>query len=304
MAALLDGRALAGEMQGQVATDVARLAGEGTDLTLFALQVGDDPGTRAYGRVLRRACREVGMGFEGKELPGETSQSALLDEIEGLNAERNAHGILVHRPLPRHLDPHAVSEAVAPDKDVDGLHPFNLGRLLTGQPGLVPATPQAVRELLLGFGHPPQGKHTVVIGRSDIVGKPLAALLMQKDPGADATVTLAHSHTTDLRRHTRAADIVVVAVGRPAFLRGDMIRPGAVVIDVGINSVPNPARPGTRKLVGDVAFEEVAAVAGAISPVPGGVGPVTVAAMLRNTVQAHGWRQTRREGPSAARETF
>lgn len=293
MAQLLDGRALAGEIQGEVATDVARLAEEGTALTLFAIQVGDDPGTRAYGRILGRACRDVGMAFRVRELPEETAQPALLGEIAILNADPNAHGILVHRPLPTTLDSYAVAEAVDPIKDVDGLHPVNLGRLLTGQPTLAPATPLAVQELLLRFGHAPGGKHLVAVGRSDIVGKPLAALLMQKNPKADATVTLAHSQTKDLSRHTQAADIVVVAVGRAAFLRDDMVRPGTVVVDVGINSIPDPDRPGKHKLVGDVAFDEVAAIAGAVSPVPGGVGPVTVAVLLRNTIQAYRWGQGR-----------
>ncbi len=286
MAEILDGRALAHEIQGEVATEVARLADEGTVLTLVALQVGDDPGTRAYGRVLARASREVGIRFEAQELPEETPQAVLLRELEARNRDPEVHGVLVHRPLRSHLDPYVVSEAVAPNKDVDGLHPLNLGKLLTGQPGIIPATPLAVRDLLVHFGHAPLGKHVVVVGRSDIVGRPLAALLMQKNPAANATVTVAHSQTQGLDRHTRAADIVVVAVGRPGFLRKDMVRPGAVVVDVGINSVPNPERPGRRRLVGDVAFAEVEAVAGAVSPVPGGVGPVTVAALLRNTVVA------------------
>lgn len=286
MAELLDGRDLAHTIQGEVATAVERLADGGTALTLVALQVGDDPGTHAYGRVLARACREVGLQFEARGLPDGTTQSVLIREIQALNDDPRVHGILVHRPLPSPLDPYRVSEAVAPNKDVDGLHPLNLGRMFTAQPGLVPATPVAVRDLLLHYGHAPRGKHVAVVGRSDIVGRPLAVLLMQKDPKSDATVTVAHSRTENLDRHTQAADIVVVAVGRPGFLRRDMIRRGAVVVDVGINSVPDPQRPGRRRLVGDVAFEEVEAVAGAVSPVPGGVGPVTVAALLRNTVKA------------------
>ena len=286
MAQLLDGRDLAHTIQGEVSTVVERLADRGTALTLVALQVGDDPGTRAYGRVLARASREVGLQFEARGLSEGTTQSVLTREIQALNDDPGVHGILVHRPLAPHLDPYRVSEAVTPNKDVDGLHPLNLGKLLTGQPGLVPATPVAVRDLLLHHGHPPRGKHVVVVGRSAIVGRPLAALLMQKDSRANATVTVAHSRTANLDRHTRAADIVVVAVGQAGFLRKDMIHPGAVVVDVGINSVPDPERPGKRRLVGDVAFDEVEAVAGAVSPVPGGVGPVTVAALLRNTVEA------------------
>ncbi|MEE9173406.1 MAG: bifunctional 5,10-methylenetetrahydrofolate dehydrogenase/5,10-methenyltetrahydrofolate cyclohydrolase [Thermoplasmata archaeon] len=286
MAEILDGRVLAHEIQGEVATEVARLADEGTVLTLVALQVGEDPGTRAYGRVLARASHEVGIRFEAQGLPEKTPQAVLLRALEARNRDPEVHGILVHRPLRSHLDPYVVSEAVAPNKDVDGLHPLNLGKLLTGQPGIIPATPLAVRDLLVHFGHAPLGKHVVVVGRSDIVGRPLAALLMQKNPESNATVTVAHSQTKSLGRHTRAADIVVVAVGRPGFLRKDMVRPGAVVVDVGINSVPDPERSGRRRLVGDVAFAEVEAVAGAVSPVPGGVGPVTVAALLRNTVEA------------------
>lgn len=295
MAEILDGRAVSAQIRSEVSAGVKKLAAEGEHLGLTAVRVGEDPGAMAYGRTLRRASREVGIRYEFEGLPRGTSRSALRRKIEELNQDAHVHGVLVQEPLPEGLDPRAAWEAIAPEKDVDGLHPLNLGRLLAGRPRLIPATPKAVQELLLRSGHPPRGKHVVIVGRGEVVGKPLAALLVQKNPEADATVTICHSHTTDLQRHTRAADILVVAVGRPEFLGREMVQEGAVVVDVGINSVPDPGRPGSRKLVGDVAFNEVAPLARAISPVPGGVGPVTVAVLLRNALE--GYRlQTR--GPS------
>lgn len=296
MAELIDGQVIAVEIRGEVAATVARLSGEGVHLHLAVVYVGEDPGARSYRRILRRASEEVGMGFSAHPVPEEGGRTTLREVVGGLNVDPGVHGVLVQQPLPVSFDSREIADAVSPEKDVDGLHPINLGRLLSGRPGIIPATPLAIRELLTRSGHPPEGKHVVVIGRSNIVGKPLAALLMQKEVGADATVTIAHSHTSDLKSHTLTADILVVAVGKPGFLGKELVRAGTVVVDVGINSVPNPSKPGAWKLVGDVDFEEVASVAGAITPVPGGVGPVTVALLLRNVLQAYGWQSGRSGG--------
>lgn len=284
MATLIDGRALAADLRREVAEDVEALASEGVALGLAAVLVGEDPAARAYLRTKERACKGVGIRSRVVELPGDAPLAAVRGAIEALNDDPAVHGILVEQPLPPYLDAGPILEALDPRKDVDGLHPLNLGRLLAGCPTLVPATPLGVQELLLRSGHPPEGRDVVIVGRSEIVGKPLAALLVQKGPGGNATVTVCHSRTADLARHTRRGDIVVVAVGRPGFLRGDMVRPGAVVVDVGINLVEAP--DGGTRLVGDVAAEEVADVAAALTPVPGGVGPMTVAALLRNVVAA------------------
>lgn len=284
MAKVIDGRTLARAVREEVARETRPLAEEGTPLGLVALHVGQDPGAQAYLRTKRRGCEEVGIRFRAVSLPEDASEGEVWAALDTLNGDGDVHGIVVEQPLPGGLDASRLAEAVAPGKDVDGLHPLNLGRLLAGRPTLVPATPLGVRELLVRSGHPPDGRHVVVVGRSGVVGRPLAALLLRKGPGADATVTVCHSRTPDVAAHTRRADVVVVAVGRAAFLRREMVRPGAVVVDVGINSVEGP--DGTTRLVGDVAYEEVAEVAGAITPVPGGVGPVTTAMLLRNVVTA------------------
>jgi methylenetetrahydrofolate dehydrogenase (NADP+)/methenyltetrahydrofolate cyclohydrolase len=286
MAEIIDGKAIAADIRAEVSREVADLTRHGVKLGLAAVLVGDDPASRIYVRTKRRACGEVGIHSEVVELPGSVSEEDLLRRIEELNEDPRFHGILVQKPLPEHLSEEEVFEAVDPAKDVDGFHPRNLGRLLSGSPVFVPATPLGIQELLLRSHHPPDGKHVVIVGRSNIVGKPLAALLMQKAPGANATVTVCHSRTKALEEHTSRADILVAAIGSPAFIRGEMVKEGAVVIDVGINRVKDPSKPKGYRIVGDVDFEEVSRVAAAITPVPGGVGPMTVAMLLRNTVTA------------------
>jgi methylenetetrahydrofolate dehydrogenase (NADP+)/methenyltetrahydrofolate cyclohydrolase len=284
-ARLLDGARLAAEIRREVAEEVHRFRGvHGFPPGLAALLIGDNPASALYVRNKERACREVGMDAQTFSLPASTPLGEVLDLIHRLNGDRRFHGILVQLPLPPHLDERRVLEAVDPAKDVDGLHPYNVGLLLLGRPRFVPCTPAGVRELLLRNGYSPEGRHVVICGRSQIVGKPLAALLVQKAKGANATITLCHTGTVDLPALTRQADILVAAVGQPRFITASMVKPGAVVVDVGINRLPSPT--GRTVLVGDVAFEEVAEKAAAITPVPGGVGPMTVAMLLVNTLKA------------------
>lgn len=286
MAEVIDGKAIAAEVRAEIRDEVAELKGRGVGLGLAAVLVGRDPASSIYVETKRRASAEVGIGSEVVKLPTSVTQEELLEKIYVLNEDPRFNGILVQRPLPDHISEADVLEAVDPGKDVDGFHPRNLGRLLAGSPSFVPATPLGIRELLLRSGHPPDGKGVVIVGRSNIVGKPLAALLMQKSRGANATVTVCHSSTMRLEDYTRRADILVVAAGRPQMVGSDMVREGAVVVDVGINRVEDPARRRGYRIVGDVDFEGVSRVAGAITPVPGGVGPMTVAMLLRNTVVA------------------
>ncbi len=286
MAKVIDGKAIAAEVRGEVRDDVAQLRRRGVGLGLAAVLVGEDPASSIYVDTKRRASAEVGVESEVVRFPSTVTQEELLERIHLLNEDPRFNGILVQRPLPSHISESEVLEAVDPRKDVDGFHPSNLGRLLAGSPSFVPATPLGIRELLLRSGHPPDGKGVVIVGRSNIVGKPLAALLMQKSPGANATVTVCHSSTTKLEEYTRRADILVVAAGRPQMVRPDMVKKGAVVVDVGINRVEDPSRRRGYRIVGDVDFEGVSRVAAAITPVPGGVGPMTVAMLLRNTVDA------------------
>ncbi len=286
MAEIIDGRALARRIRQEVKEEVAGLGREGVVLGLAAVLVGDDPASRIYVETKRRASREVGITSRVERLPADASQRELQARIDGLNEDPSVHGILVQRPLPPHLSEQAALGAVAPAKDVDGFHPVSMGRLLAGSPTFVPATPLGIQTLLLRSGHPPEGKDVVIVGRSGLVGKPLAALLMQKAEGGNATVTVCHSHTARLEDHARRAEILVVAAGRPGLVGAEMVQAGAVVVDVGINRVPDPEAPRGYRIVGDVDFDAVSRVAGAITPVPGGVGPMTVAMLLKNTVAA------------------
>lgn len=280
-AQLLDGKKLAQTMEAEIAAEAAAfLAQTGVRPGLAAVLTGDNPAGHVYVRNKRRACERVGITSWLHELPQQTTQAELLDLVARLNADPAVHAILVQLPLPRQIDEGAVIRAVTPLKDVDGFGPDNLGRLAAGQPRLLPCTPHGVQLLLLRHGIDPRGRHVVIVGRSTIVGKPLALLLMQKAAGANATVTVCHSTTPDVAALTRQADIVVVAIGQAGYLKANMIRPGAVVVDVGTNRLPD------GKLVGDVDFEGVHQLAGAISPVPGGVGPMTITMLLHNTVQA------------------
>ena len=286
-ARLIDGVALAQKVRAEVAADVAELKRKGVTPGLTVVLVGDDPASAVYVGGKEKASREAGMAGETIRLPSTTSQAELLALVEQLNADDTVDGILVQMPLPKQIDPDTVINHIRPDKDVDGFHPVNVGKLLIGHTdGFVPCTAAGVQLLLGEYGVATAGAECVVIGRSTIVGKPMAALMIQSGPLADATVTVCHSRTKDLASHTRRADILVVAAGRARLVTADMVKPGAVVIDVGMNRIADPtAKSGTR-LVGDVDFEGVRQVASLITPVPRGVGPMTIAMLLRNTVRA------------------
>lgn len=275
MARLIDGKAWAAHSRRETRDRALALAGAGVNPGLAVILVGDNPASRSYVRGKERAAHDSGISSEVFRLPESTAQEEVLALIERLNGNEGVHGILVQLPLPEHMDSEAVLAAVSPHKDVDGFHAVNVGALSLGVEAFVPCTPLGVMKLLAYEEVDPRGKHAVIVGRSNIVGKPMAQLLLQ----ADATVTICHSRTRELAKITRQADILVAAVGRPEMVTGDMIQSGAVVIDVGINRVGD-------KLVGDVEFASAAAVAGAITPVPGGVGPMTIAMLLHNTVKA------------------
>lgn len=289
-AKILDGVALARTIRQEVATEVARLAGNGPKPGLAAVLVGDDPASAVYVRSKGKATEEAGMYSETIRQPATISEDELLGIVDRLNADPRIHGILVQLPLPKHIDSEKVLHRINPAKDVDGFHPVNVGKLVTGdKTAFRPATPYGVQQMLIRSGIETKGANAVILGRSNIVGKPMANLLIQQGPGGDATVTVCHSRTKDLPAVTRSADILIAAIGKAEFVTGDMVRPGAVVIDVGINRVDDPAHHKGYRLVGDVAYGVVAEKASWISPVPGGVGPMTIAMLLRNTLQA--WQQ-------------
>lgn len=274
-ARIIDGKSIAKELRASLAPRVAALKEQGITPGLTVIVVGDDPASAIYVRNKERACVKLGMNSQVLRFPAETTQEEILNTVRLLNQDDSVHGILVQLPLPRHIDEQAVLRAIDPDKDVDGFHAMNAGRLMNGEPGFVACTPKGVMRLLEVSGVELDGKNAVVVGRSNIVGKPMALLLLQKN----CTVTIAHSHTKDLTAVTRSADILVVAVGRAGFITGDMIKPGAAVTDVGINRVDG-------KVVGDVDFESAKEVASCITPVPGGVGAMTIAMLMENTVEA------------------
>ena len=280
-AKVIDGNAIAAGLRARVADVAARLRNE-MDLSagLAVVFVGSDPASQVYVRGKTRACNAAGITSFERRLPADITETALAAEVEKLNAEDGVDGVLVQLPLPRHIDPQRVILAIDPAKDVDGLHPVNVGRLWSGLPGLVPCTPQGCLILLRTVHQDLSGAEAVVLGRSNLVGRPMTALLL----GADSTVTTAHSKSLDAAAICRRADILVAAVGRPQMVTADWIKPGATVIDVGISPVPLP--DGGRRLVGDVDFPSVQAVAGAVTPVPGGIGPMTIACLLRNTLLA------------------
>lgn len=287
-AQLISGREIAASIRADLAARVATLKEQtGRVPGLATVLVGDDPASQSYVRMKNAAASEAGIHSEQITLPADTPEATLLGVVEGLNAHPDIHGILVQLPLPAQIDEQTVLEAIDPAKDVDGFHPVNVGRLSTGATDvLAPCTPWGVIQLLLGTGNSPAGKHCVVVGRSNIVGRPMASLLLRRGEGGDATVTVAHSRTPDLGAITRQADILIVAVGRPGTITPDMVRPGAVVIDVGVNRVEAPETERGYRLVGDVDFEGVREVASWITPVPGGVGPMTITMLLSNTVDA------------------
>lgn len=286
-AALIDGRAVAAAIRAEVAATAAEMrAKHGIAPGLAVVLVGDDPASAVYVRSKQRAAAEAGMASEVVRLPADATQDDVMAAVGRLNEDARYHGVLVQLPLPEHIDEDAVIESVNPDKDVDGLHPFNMGLLVAGRPRFVPATPAGIQLLLLRTGNDPAGKHVVVCGRSNIVGKPIANLLMQRRDGANATVSVCHTRTRDLAAITRQADILIAAVGNAGMIGADMVREGAVVIDVGVNRVDAPERRRGYRLVGDVDFAAVSQKAAAITPVPGGVGPMTIAMLLRNTIDA------------------
>jgi methylenetetrahydrofolate dehydrogenase (NADP+)/methenyltetrahydrofolate cyclohydrolase len=275
-ARLIDGKAIAQELRGELAIRVARLRGEGVVPSLAVVIVGEDPASQVYVRNKTFACEAIGMRSQTHKLSADTTQAQLIAFVERLNDDGTVHGILVQMPLPAHLDKHAVIEAICPDKDVDGFHYLNVGKLAAGDPALYPCTPWGIMKILEHEGVAVEGAHAVVVGRSNIVGRPMVMMLLN----AGATVTVCHSKTQDLAALTRQGDILIVAVGRPRMITGDMVKPGAVVIDVGVNRLAD----GT--LAGDVDFDSAAQVASRITPVPGGVGPMTIAMLLANTVRS------------------
>lgn len=284
---ILDGELFAADTHRETATRVANLKAKGVVPGLVFIRVGEDPASRAYVSRKEQRAREVGIASRTLVLPETTPLPVLLKEIDALNADPKVHGILIQSPLPAALPNDLVYARVSPAKDVDGFHPLNFGKLLLGDPtGFLPCTPAGILEILRRGKIPTAGKHAVVVGRGQIVGRPLALLLARKAPGTDCTVTLAHSRTADLPGITRQADILIGALGQPLFLKKEHVKPGATVIDVGVNRLADPASPRGYRLVGDVDFASVQSVAGAITPNPGGVGPMTIALLLSNTVRA------------------
>jgi methylenetetrahydrofolate dehydrogenase (NADP+) / methenyltetrahydrofolate cyclohydrolase len=286
-ARLLDGVAIGKAIRAEVASEVAQLREGGRRPGLAVVLVGEDAASQVYVRAKGKACEEAGMHSVTIRLPRESSQDELLATIDRLNADPDIHGMLVQLPVPKHIDTETVLLRIDPRKDVDGFHPINVGKLVLGDPtGFRPATPYGVQQMLVREGIETKGAHAVVVGRSTIVGRPMANLLIQDGPGGNATVTVCHSRSRDLPSITRSADILIVAIGKPEFVTAEMVKPGAAVVDVGINRVDDTSNARGYRLVGDVAFGPVSEIASAITPVPGGVGPMTIAMLLRNTLQA------------------
>jgi len=286
---LIDGRAIAQEVHADIESRVAALKSAGVEPGLRFVRVGDDPASRAYVGMKERAAAKLGIRSETTVLPEDTPEGELLTLLEKLNHDDSVHGVLVQAPLPGHIDETKVFSTVSPAKDVDGFHPVNAGKLMLGEAGgFVPCTPGGVHELLIRSGVTIEGAEVVILGRGNIVGKPMAAILSQKKQHANATVTLCHSRSRDVAGHCRRADILVAAMGVTGFVKADMVKPGATVIDVGVNRVDDPAAEKGYRLVGDVDFAAVQPVAGKITPNPGGVGPMTIAMLMRNTVRAAG----------------
>lgn len=293
---IIDGKKTAAAILEELRGDVAALAASGVRPGLAVVLVGADPASQVYVRSKRKTCADLGIASFAHDLPADCTERRLLGLIARLNADPKVHGILVQVPLPKQIDEQRVLNAIDPDKDVDGFHPVNVGRLLNGEDAFVSCTPAGCQELLLRAGFDPSGKHVVVVGRSNIVGKPVAALLMQKARGANATVTVCHSRTRNLAAITRQADILIAAIGVPEFVKARMVREGVVVIDVGVNRVPDDTKKSGHRLVGDVDFKGVSKKAKAITPVPGGVGPMTIAMLMRNTVKAARLAASRKKG--------
>jgi len=284
---LIDGNAIGATMRSELGSEITKLKKTGVTPGLAVVLVGDNPASQVYVRMKGKACDDAGLYHETIKLPKETSEADLMALLERLNANSKIHGILVQLPLPKPIDTNRALHRIDPRKDVDGFHPENIGKVVVGDPtGFRPATPYGVQQLLIRTGVETKGAHAVVVGRSNIVGRPMAALLLQDAPGGNATVTVCHSRTRHIEQHTLQGDILIVAIGKPEFVSGDMVKPGAVVIDVGVNRVDDPSRKQGYRLVGDVKFQEAKQIASAITPVPGGVGPMTITMLLYNTVQA------------------
>jgi methylenetetrahydrofolate dehydrogenase (NADP+) / methenyltetrahydrofolate cyclohydrolase len=284
---LIDGRTIARQLEAELAPRIAALKARGVRPGLAFVRVGEDPASKVYVGRKEKTCAELGIVSETHVLAEATSEAELLALLARLNSDPRLHGILVQAPLPPHIRSPVVYASVLPQKDVDGFHPVNVGKLMLGDPtGFLPCTPAGIRELLVRSGVNLAGAEVVVLGRGNIVGKPMAAMLCQKDKHANATVTICHSATRDIRAHCRRADILIAAMGVPEFVKADMVKPGAVVVDVGVNRVPDPAAKGGTRLVGDVDFARVQPVAGRLTPNPGGVGPMTIAMLMQNTVRA------------------
>ncbi len=286
VANIIHGPEVAEQIRQELRVKIAELKGRGVTPGLAVVLVGEDPASQQYVRNKAKACDELGLYSRTILLPEDTPEAKVLEVVDGLNGDPAIHGFLVQLPLPKHIDENKVIMRIDPNKDADGFHPINVGRMLIGNPMFLPATPHGIQEMLVRSGNDPEGKHVVIVGRSNIVGKPVAAILMQKKKGANATVTLCHSRTRDLASIVRMGDIVVAAIGSPRFITADMIKPGAVVIDVGTNRVDDPSAKKGYRWVGDVDFEAVSEKASAITPVPGGVGPMTIVMLMKNTVMA------------------
>ena len=286
MSELILGKTVSESIYAELRERISALKAKGTTPGLAVVLVGEDPASEVYVRMKGKKCEELGMRSVTVTLPASTKEDELLKKVAELNADKSIHGFLVQLPLPSHIDEKKVINAIDPKKDVDCFHPVNVGKMLIGEPEFLPATPAGIQQMLVRSKIETKGKHIVVVGRSNIVGKPMAAMMMQKGDGADATVTVVHSRTKDLPSITRLADILIVAMGKANFVTADMVKNGAVVIDVGTNRVDDPAAPKGSKLVGDVDFEKVKEKASAITPVPGGVGPMTICMLMANTVAA------------------
>jgi methylenetetrahydrofolate dehydrogenase (NADP+)/methenyltetrahydrofolate cyclohydrolase len=285
-AKLILGKDIGNQIREELKHEVEELKKKGVHPGLAVVLVGEDPGSVSYVTGKATACHELGIHEETFKLPATTSESDLLALVDKLNADPKFNGILVQLPLPKHIDSNKVLLRMNPEKDVDGFHPMNVGRLMVGEPLFLPCTPAGIQQMLVRSGNDPSGKHVVICGRSNIVGKPMANILFQKAKGANATVTLVHTGTKDMPSITRQADIIIAAMGSPKAITADMIREGAVVIDVGVNRIPDPTAPKGTRLVGDVDFEHVKEKASVITPVPGGVGPMTITMLMVNTVRA------------------
>lgn len=287
MATILSGKDLFEQMKQEYKAEIENLRKNNSVVPgLAVILVGDNPASLSYVKLKEKACAEVGITSRDLRFPAEYSEKDLLALIDRLNNDKKVHGILVQLPLPDHINEEKVLYAIKPDKDVDGFHPVNVGRMVIGVPGFLPATPMGIQQLLHRNGIQIEGRHVVIVGRSNIVGKPLAMILVQKNPAANATVTLCHTRTANLPEITRSADILVAAIGRPYTITRDMVKPGAVVVDVGVNRVEDKTKKRGYRLVGDVVFDEVEQIASAISPVPGGVGPMTISMLLHNVIRS------------------